>query len=82
MTDFTTSSYAIFTYRCGDMSFSDPGLIGFTNNNDGLNITHGATYRGHPHFLSCLNEPNSEWVNVVYEIASSGKKPLLISYTE
>ena len=79
VTDLTTSSYAVFTYHCGDMSFSDPGLIGFTHIKDGVNITHGATYREHPYFVSCLNEQNSDWVNVVYEIAKSGKKLSIIS---
>ena len=82
VTDLTTSSYAVFTYHCGDMSFSDPGLIGFTHIKDGVNITHGATYREHPYFVSCLNEQNSDWVNVVYEIAKSGKKLSVSFFTK
>ena len=73
VTDFTTSSYAVFTYHCGDMSFSDPGLIGFYDIKDGVNATHRVTYREFPHNISCLNEPNSPWVNVVYKISRSGE---------
>ena len=74
VTDFTTSSFAIFTYRCGDLGLSDPGQIGFgfNNTNNIFDVTHGATYREHPHFVSCLNIPRSPWVNIVYEITRSG----------
>ena len=41
--------------------------------NDEANVTHGASYREFPHFLSCLNSATSQWVNVVYEIARSGE---------
>ena len=71
VTDFLTS-YAVFTYKCGDMSFSNPGKIGFTNTETGSDVTHGATYREHPHFISCLNNPMGPWVNVVYKISESG----------
>ena len=47
-----------------------------------MNITHGATYREHPYFVSCLNEQNSDWVNVVYEIAKSGKKLSISFFTK
>ena len=73
VTDFTTYSYSIFTYFCGDMEISDSGQIGFGSTGS-LTVTHGATYREHPHFISCLNQPDDPWVNVVYEIASSGKQ--------
>ena len=70
VTDLTTSSYAVFMYKCGDMAFSDPGQIGYVYYED--NVTHGASYREFPHLVSCLNEPTSSWVNIVYEIAQSG----------
>ena len=55
------------------MSFSDPGRIGFVNMREGLNVTHGALYREHPHSVACLNRPTSLWVNLVYEVARLGK---------
>ena len=55
------------------MSYSNPGVIGFYSTKTGLSITHGATHREYPHFLSCFNEPSTPWVNVVYKIAESGK---------
>ena len=73
---------SVFTYKCGDMSFSNPGIIGFTNTEIGLSVTHGATYREYPHYLSCLNEATTPWFNVIYKIADSGRNiAVLISIT-
>ena len=69
MTDFN-ESYFIAAYRCGDMEFSNPGRIGIYF--DDYDILVGASHREKPHLYSCVNEPDSAWVNVVIDIASSG----------
>ena len=71
-TDFARS-YAVFTYRCGDLSYSDPGNIGYIHPDDGVYVIHGATERENPHDIACVNIPHSQWVNVVYEITRSGE---------
>ena len=75
MTDFF-KSYAVFTYRCGDMSFSWPGTVGYVNYEYNIDVTHGATHRPSSHDIACFNMPESKWVNVVYEITRSGENQL------
>ena len=77
MTDFY-KSYAVFTYRCGDMSFSLPGTIGYVNYEYDIDVTHGATHRPSSHDIACFNMPESEWVNIVYEITRSGENSYLL----
>ena len=66
VTDFTRS-FAVFTYRCGDLEYSNGATIGFSSG-DGLFANHQATLLGSAQSIACLNEPNSPWVNVVYEL--------------
>jgi hypothetical protein len=68
VTDFN-ESYFIAVYRCGDMEFSNPGRIGFYF--DDIDILLGASHREKPHLYSCVNEPDSAWVNLVVDITSS-----------
>lgn len=77
ITDFVTS-YAVFTYYCGHMSYSDPGVIGFAHTGLNLDVRHGAFYRDNPHEISCFNNESSPWVNVVYQISFSGKNVMLL----
>ena len=63
-----TRSFAIFTYFCGDLEFSNSAQIGFFLE-DGFQAIHPATSRG-PKSIACLNTPVSPWVNVVYEISA------------
>ena len=71
MTDFVTS-YAVFTYKCGDLSYSQPGEIVVIDRLEYLEIYHAATYRNKPHDIACLNLP-SPWVNVVYKVTTAGE---------
>ena len=61
----------MFTYKCGDLTFSGGATIGFVTE-DGLFANHIATLRGNARSIACLNTPNTPWVNVVYEITTSG----------
>ena len=70
-TDFSRS-FAVYTYKCGDLNFSGGATIGFVTG-DGLFANHNASIRGSPQFIACLNMPNSPWVNVVYEISKTSK---------
>ena len=61
-------SFAVFTYFCGDLSYSSNAAIGFVN--------PGGFFANHPangSLISCLNFPDTPWVNVVYEITTPGK---------
>ena len=62
-------SFAVFTYFCGEMGFSNGATIGFVTG-DGLFANHPASQRGSVQSIACLNEPASPWVNVVYEITA------------
>ena len=71
-TDFK-SSFAVFIYRCGDLNFPrNHATIGFVSE-DGVYANHEAMFRKKISAVSCLNYPNSPWVNVVYDIAVPGK---------
>ena len=68
VTNFTRS-FAVFIYYCGDLTFSS----GATITPDGLFANHPATFSGSAQSIACMNSPASPWVNVVYEITTSGK---------
>ena len=73
VTDFTRS-FAVFTYFCGDLNYSNGATIGFVTP-DGLFANHPATFSGSAQSIACSNLPNTPWVNVVYLITTvqSGK---------
>ena len=68
----SVNSYAVFTYFCGDLSYSSDVAIGY-GTEDGLYANHEATYRGSADLIACLNYPTSPWVNVVYELTRNGE---------
>ena len=70
ITDFS-SSYSVFTYKCGDLEYSNGATIGFSSG-DGLFANHPATERGSAQSIACLNQPTTPWVNVVYELTIPG----------
>ena len=72
VTEFN-QSYFIAVYRCGDMEFSNPGRIGIYYFDD-YDVLLGASHREKPHLYSCINEPDSAWVNLVVDITISGNK--------
>ena len=71
VTDFV-NSYAVFTYYCGDLSYSNGASIGFTTT-DGFFANHPASIRGKAEQVACLNEPITPWVNVIYELTRTCK---------
>ena len=71
VTDFSRS-FSVFTYYCGDLSYSNGATIGFATG-DGLFANHPASLNGLAQSIACLNSPATPWVNVVYEITVPGK---------
>ena len=71
VTDFSRS-FSVFTYFCGDLSYSNGATIGFATG-DGLFANNPATLRNSAQDIACLNYPATSWVNVVYEITSGGE---------
>ena len=81
-TDFVRS-FAVFTYMCGDLSYSTNTIIGFFSE-DGLYATHPASDRGNAMAVACLNYPDNPWVNVVYKLTAGKLKELntkILSHT-
>ena len=67
ITDGSTS-YAVFTYRCGDMNWAFGPTIGFNAAGD-YYVNHPNTGSRNGEEIACLNSPTSEWYNLVYEIS-------------
>ena len=74
VTNYSTS-FAVFTYYCGDLGFSNGATIGFSSG-DGLFTNHPAVLRDSAQSIACLNQPTSSWVNVVYELTAAGEDTL------
>ena len=72
VTDYSRS-FAVFTYNCGDLDFSNGATIGFSSG-DGLFANHPAIQRGSALSIACLNQPVTPWVNVVYELTREGEQ--------
>ena len=63
-----TESYAVFIYRCGDMTWGYSPTIGYS--------AAGSSFANHPNTgstnaeeIACLNTPLSQWYNLVYQIS-------------
>ena len=67
ITDGVTS-YAVFTYRCGDMNWAYGPTIGFNAAGD-YYVNHPNTGSTSGEEIACLNSPASQWYNLVYEIS-------------
>ena len=61
-------SYAVFTYRCGDMNWAYRPTIGF-NAAGGYFVNHPNTGSTSGEEIACLNSPISQWYNLVYGIS-------------
>jgi hypothetical protein len=70
VTDFTRS-FAVFTYYCGHLGYSNGATIGFSSG-DGLFANHPATQRSSAQSIACLNQSVTPWVNIVYELTREG----------
>ena len=71
-------SFAVFTYLCGDLSYSANTIIGFYSD-DGLYALHPASDRLNAMAIACLNYPDNPWVNVVYELTAGKLKEIVWS---
>ena len=59
------ASYAIFTYKCGELNWMDKTTIGFSITQDFFE-NHALSQTPNVNDIACLNSPNSTWSNVVY----------------
>ena len=66
-------SYAIFTYKCGELNWMDTTTIGFSITQD-FYVNDHLSQSPNVNDIACLNSPTSEWSNVVYHIGG-GKMP-------
>ena len=64
-------TYAVYTYHCDDVQWSDGSVIGFN--------AGGSYYKNHPlsdslaaRDIDCVHSPGSEWNNVVYDVNPNG----------
>lgn len=61
-----TTSYAVFTYQCGSLSWSRNTIIGYN--------AAGRIFENHPlsgrnaRNIACTNAPVSNWTNVLYNL--------------
>lgn len=62
-----TKSYAVFTYMCNLIEWSDAATIGFD--------AGGEFYANHPlsgqfvsNAIDCVHQPDSVWNNVIYDL--------------
>ena len=63
-------SYALFTYKCGEMGWSGGATIGFGASDelyDNLRLGGSA----HATIASCLNSPTTEWSNILYKLTQN-----------
>ena len=77
-----TRSYAIYTYKCGELNWvkgfstsSSLAGIGFSASSD-LFAEHSLSRNSNVNQIACINEdsiPPSNWSNIVYEIGNTGQ---------
>ena len=60
-------SYAIFTYNCRQMEWSDTVGIGI-NANGKFYRNHNMSRSSRANEIACLNYPDSDWSNVLYQL--------------
>ena len=61
-----STSYAIFTYRCGSLNWvNHKASIGYSAGEE-FYTNHLLSRANNVNDVACLNEPYSEWSNIVY----------------
>ena len=60
-------SYALFTYKCGEMEWSGGATIGF-GANDELYANLRLSGSSQANAVACLNSPTTEWSNLLYKL--------------
>ena len=61
-------SYALYIYRCGDMTWAYSPTIGFNAAGNSF-ANHPDTGSTNAEEIACLNTPLSQWYNLVYQIS-------------
>ena len=75
ITDGTLRSYAAFLYECGGVQWGGDIAMGSVFARVGISVggvvTHSHPLSGNESVdtIDCLNEPNSRWVNLLYDIS-------------
>ena len=73
-------SYAIFTYKCGSLNWINHGAgIGFSASEEFF-ANHPLSRSNDVNDIACLNEPYSQWSNVIYKLTKC--KSLYNKYIE
>jgi hypothetical protein len=72
-----TKSYAVYTYRCGEMDWGDESTIGFNAGGDYFQ-NHPITGHFQSHFISCLQNISSgnPTTNVIYDLVPNPESVL------
>ncbi len=75
-----TKSYAVYTYQCGELQWSNEATIGFNAGGD-IYENHPLSGQTHANSIACVHtNHNTPWNNVIYDlvpdgIASNGTTP-------
>ena len=68
LTSSNIVSYAIFTYKCGSLNWKVSGAgIGFSASEEFF-ANHPLSRSNDVNDIACLNEPYSQWSNVIYNL--------------
>ena len=68
LTSDDTSSYAVFIYKCGSLNWNNRRAgIGYSAETE-FYKNHILSMKLNVNDIACLNEPHSEWSNVVYRV--------------
>ena len=60
-------SYAVFTYKCGQLEWSGGATIGFNAAGNFYQNHHlSGTYAKN---IACLNTPVTSWTNIIYQLS-------------
>ena len=68
-------SYAIFTYKCGSLNWTHKAGIGFIASEEFF-ANHPLSRSNDVNDIACLNEPYSQWSNVIYKLTMTKCKSL------
>ena len=65
-----TNSFAIFTYKCGDLEWDGGAVIGFGASSE-MFSNQRLSGTGRSLAIACLNDPGNQFSNVVFELTDS-----------
>ena len=65
-----TVSYALYTYQCGSMGWSNGAVIGYNGGSStDYYYVHPLSGSDDAQTVACLQFPNSQWSNLLYKIS-------------